>query len=170
MLKLVKMQEPRMQWVSEILGRHPRRTKAKGECRMKRMEFKQGRVIFGQGDRSDLCYKIERGSVAIRMASYDGTGNLQTFVAQTLGNGEVFGEMGIIDDAPRSASAVAVKNTTCVAYTADEIMDMLETNPKEAMAYIHTLIRRLRSSNVKILVEGDGKSPTRKELSGFSKL
>ncbi|HUS52781.1 MAG TPA: cyclic nucleotide-binding domain-containing protein [Thermohalobaculum sp.] len=123
---------------------------------MKRTEFKQGQTIFDQGDRSDLCYKIERGAVEIRIASYDGTGTLRTVVAQTLEHGEVFGEMGIIDDAPRSASAVATKDTTCVAYTANEIMGLLETNPKEAMAYIHTLIRRLRDSNVKILVADSG--------------
>ena len=122
---------------------------------MKRAEFKQGQIIFSQGDSSDLCYKIERGAVDIRIASYDGAGAMRTVVAQTLGHGEVFGEMGIIDDAPRSASAVAAKDTTCVAYTADEIMGMLETNPKEALAYIHTLIRRLRGSNVTILVNGE---------------
>lgn len=122
---------------------------------MKHCEFKQDKVIFNQGDRSDLCYKIERGCVDIRIATYDGSGRLRTVTAQTLGPGEVFGEMGIIDDAPRSASAIAVKDTTCVAYTADEIMGLLETNPKEALAYIHTLIRRLRSNNVRILFEGD---------------
>jgi len=122
---------------------------------MKQREFKQGTVIFNQGDRSDLCYKIESGSVEIRIASYDGTGTLRTVVAQTLGHGDVFGEMGIIDDSPRSASAIATKHTVCVAYTSDEIMALLETNPKQALAYIHTLLRRLRSSNVKILVEGE---------------
>ena len=121
---------------------------------MKRTEFNQGQVVFNQGDRSDLCYKIERGSVEIRIASYDSKGSMRSVIAQTLGRGEVFGEMGIIDDAPRSASAIAAKPTTCVAYTADEIMGMLETNPKEALAYIHTLIRRLRSSNIKILLDG----------------
>ena len=122
---------------------------------MRRREFKQGQVIFNQGDSSDLCYKIETGTVEIRIASYDGTGTLRTVAAQTLGPGDVFGEMGIIDDAPRSASAVATKHTVCVAYTAEEIMALLEVNPKEAMAYIHTLIQRLRSHNVKILIEGE---------------
>ena len=122
---------------------------------MKRRELMQGQVIFNQGDASDLCYKIETGSVEIRIASYDGSGALRTVVAQTLGHGDVFGEMGIIDDAPRSASTVAIKQTVCVAYTADEIMALLEVNPKEAMAYIHTLIRRLRSNNVMILVKGE---------------
>ena len=122
---------------------------------MKRREFRQGQVIFNQGDSSDLCYKIETGAVEIRIASYDGSGTLRTVVAQTLGHGEVFGEMGIIDDAPRSASAIATKHAVCVAYTADEIMALLEVNPKEAMAYIHTLIQRLRSHNVKILIEGE---------------
>ena len=124
---------------------------------MKHTEFKQGQIIFSQGDPSDLCYKIESGAVEIRITSYDGTGTMRTVVAQTLGHGEVFGEMGIIDDSPRSASAIATKHTVCVAYTADQIIALLETNPKQALAYIHTLIRRLRSHNVKILIEGDRK-------------
>lgn len=122
---------------------------------MKRMEFNEGQTIFQQGDSSDLCYKIKTGTVEIRIASYDGTGTLRTVVAQTLGHGDVFGEMGIIDDSPRSASAIATKHTVCVAYTSEEIMALLEVNPKEALAYIHTLIRRLRSKSIKILVEGE---------------
>ncbi len=122
---------------------------------MKRMEFKEGQTIFQQGDPSDLCYKITTGTVEIRIASYDGTGTLRTVVAQTLGHGDVFGEMGIIDDSPRSASAIATKHTVCVAYTSEEIMALLEVNPKEAIAYIHTLIQRLRSKNIRILVEGE---------------
>ncbi len=122
---------------------------------MKRMEFKEGQVVFNQGDSSDLCYKIKTGAVEIRIASYDGTGALRTVVAQSLGHGDVFGEMGIINDSPRSASAIAIKHTVCVAYTSEEIMALLEVNPKEAIAYIHTLIQRLRSKNIRILVDGE---------------
>ena len=122
---------------------------------MKRMEFKEGQVIFNQGDASDRCYKVISGAVKIRISSYDSSGQLHYVAAQTMRHGDVFGEMGIVDDSPRSASAIATEDTVCVAYTADEMMDLLESNPKEAIAYIHTLIRRLRSNNIKILIDDD---------------
>ena len=120
---------------------------------MKRINFEEGQVIFNQGDRSDRCYKVISGAVKIKISSYDNSGALRNIVAQTMRHGDVFGEMGIIDDSPRSASAIAVEDTVCVTYTSDEMMDLLESDPKEALAYIHTLIRRLRSNNIKILIE-----------------
>ncbi len=120
---------------------------------MKRINFEEGQVIFNQGDRSDRCYKVISGAVKIRISSFDSKGALRNVVAQTMRHGDVFGEMGIIDDSPRSASAIAVEDTVCVTYTSDEMMDLLESDPKEALAYIHTLIQRLRSNNIKILIE-----------------
>ncbi len=120
---------------------------------MKRINFEEGQVIFNQGDRSDRCYKVISGAVKIKISSYDGSGALRNIVAQTMRHGDVFGEMGIIDDSPRSASAIAVEDTVCVTYTSDEMMDLLESDPKEALAYIQTLIQRLRSNNIKILIE-----------------
>ena len=126
-----------------------------GDNTMKRMEFNEGQVVFSQGDPSDRCYKVISGAVRIRISSYDSNGVLHNVNAQTMRHGDVFGEMGIIDDSPRSASAVATEDTVCAAYTADEMMDLLESNPKEALAYIRTLIRRLRSNNIKILIDDD---------------
>lgn len=112
---------------------------------MRRIEFEPGQTIFKQGDPSDLCYQIVSGDVAIDVTVAGGSKT----VAE-LGAGDVFGEMGIIDSSPRSAMAVARKATVCVTYTPDEIVEMLESNPREAMAYIRALIRRIRGSNIRI--------------------
>lgn len=117
---------------------------------MQRIEFKQGQTIFKQGDPSDLCYQIVTGDVAISVALTAGSKT----VAE-LGPGDVFGEMGIIDSSPRSAMALARKPTVCVAYAPEEIVAMLESNPKEAMAYIRALIRRIRGSNIRIASQLD---------------
>ena len=119
---------------------------------MKRMEFEEGQTIFNQGDHNDLCYQIVTGAVEIRLPVRDASGAKQAHRVETLHYGDVFGEMGIIDDSPRSASAVAAEPTVCVAYTPEEILDLLESNPKEALDYIRTLIRRLRTTNVKGMV------------------
>ena len=89
----------------------------------------------------------------IEISSYDNSGALRNIIAQTMRHGDVFAEIGIIDDSPRSASAIAVEDTVCVTYTSDEMMDLLEPDPNEAFACIHTLTQRLRSNDIKILIE-----------------
>ena len=68
----------------------------------------------------------------------------------TCGAGEIIGEMGVIEESPRSASAVAIEPTLCKSYTAAEIISLLQDDPQEAMAYVRTLIRRIRHSTKKM--------------------
>lgn len=111
---------------------------------MKRRTFGAGERIFSEGDASDLAYLILRGTVDI-VLSRDGDGGER--VVSTLGSGEVFGEMGLIETGPRSAGAVAREETTCIAYEAEELLDMIETKPGEAAVFIRTLITRLREAD-----------------------
>ena len=113
---------------------------------MKRVEFAENQVIFEQGDRGNLCYQVVSGAVDIRLTTRDAQGHKQTRILQMLNYGEVFGEMSVIAGAPRSAAAIATEPTVCVAYTADEFIDMIESDPKEALDYIRILIKRLRST------------------------
>lgn len=117
---------------------------------MNRVEFAKGDVIFEQGDPSDLCYQIVSGKVDIRVPKSSVLTAHKEATLETLGFGDIFGEMGIIDDSPRSAAAIAAEDTVCVSYTPDEIVDMLESNPKESLEYIRTLIRRLRAANERL--------------------
>lgn len=122
---------------------------------MERMEFGAGQIIFNQGDQSDRCYQIVSGRVDIRLIAPGSSGAQQTRTVETLEFGDVFGEMGIIDESPRSASAVATEPTVCVSYSTKEILDLLESDPKEALDYIRTLIRRLRSTNARAMRQTD---------------
>ncbi len=117
---------------------------------MQRVEFDKGEVVFEQGDPSDLCYQIVSGKVEIRMLTDSVLSAHKESTIETLGFGDIFGEMGIIDDAPRSAAAVAAEPTVCAVYKPDEIVEMLESNPKEALEYIRTLIHRLRVANERL--------------------
>jgi len=117
---------------------------------LNRVEFAKGDIVFEQGDPSDLCYQIVSGKVEIRIPKESVLSAHKEMTLETLGYGDIFGEMGIIDDSPRSAAALAVEATVCATYTPDEIVEMLESNPKEAMEYIRTLIRRLRAANARV--------------------
>lgn len=68
-----------------------------------------GDVIFRQGEEGRVAYIIERGKVEV---SIDQDGR-KTVIAE-LGDGEIFGEMSIIDDAPRSATVTALTETELV--------------------------------------------------------
>lgn len=108
----------------------------------RRLEFKAGQRIFAEGDPPDYCYQVFRGRVHIVLQS----GGRPEAIA-SIGPGEVFGEMGIIDSGPRSASAIAAEDTVCIAYSSANIFEQLEKNPATAIEIMKTLVRRLRYSN-----------------------
>ena len=75
---------------------------------MSHAKYKAGEIVFRQGYPADNAYVIESGQVEIFQELADGK---EEHVA-TLGAGQMFGEYGVLDDAPRSASARAVEDTT----------------------------------------------------------
>ncbi len=90
--------------------------------------FAQGEQIFPEGSHRQELYLIKNGSVVIRRLVEGGSGEAQDiarFVA-----GEVFGEMDLLDTAPRSASAIAEEPTTLLVFP-DEVpfQDLLEKHP-----------------------------------------
>ena len=113
---------------------------------MHEVRFRQGEVIFTEGDTGEHCYRIVSGRVEIAM-EVRGVMRRQREKVATCGPGEFFGEMSLIAGGPRSATAVAAEPTVCTAYSAEEIMQALESDPQEALAYVRLLIQRLRKSN-----------------------
>ena len=118
---------------------------------MRRLEFKQGQTIFSQGERGEYCYELVRGAVEIRLVTCDANGQDEVQILQEVAKGEVFGEMSLIAGIPRTAGAFATEDSSCVAYTADEFVELLETEPEEALDYIRILIKRLRNTNDMVL-------------------
>ena len=68
--------------------------------------FAAGEEIFRMGDRGRDAYIIERGKVEVSVTR-DG----ENLIIAELGQGEIFGEMSMIDDAPRSATVTATEGT-----------------------------------------------------------
>ena len=118
---------------------------------MREVRFGEGETIFAEGDPSDQCYRILSGCVDIRLKMRGVMKRGQSRTIATCGPGELIGEMSVIDAAPRSATAVAVEPCVCRAYTADEILHLLENDPEAALNYVRMLIRRIRQSNRRVL-------------------
>jgi CRP-like cAMP-binding protein len=106
------------------------------------MQYKAGERIFAEGDPSYYCYQIVRGKVDIVLSP----GGRREVIA-TLGPGEVFGEMGVIDSGPRSATAIAAEDTECVVFGALDLLDQFDHDPATTIEVMRTLIKRLRQSN-----------------------
>lgn len=113
---------------------------------MKRHEFADGEVIIRRGDKSDAAFLITKGQVQIIQARKDGKSD----VVAVLNRGEYFGEMGVIDDKPRSATVVAKGPVTCMSVGRDEFMDMLLNRPEESIDLLKVLFERLRRANEKL--------------------
>ena len=122
---------------------------------MQNFVFETGQTIFSQGDPSNLTYRVLAGSVDITVRTQSGT---QKRIA-SLGPGDIFGEMGIIDDSPRSATAIAREQTACQAYSGEEVLELLATNPEETIDLIRSLIIRLRNANRKLAADGSSLGP-----------
>jgi len=117
---------------------------------MQKIRFNEGETIFSEGDESIHCYKILSGKVEITLKVPGEPGQDRAEHIATCGAGEIIGEMGVIESAPRSASAIAIEPTLCKSYSVDEIISLLQDDPHEALAYVRTLIQRVRQSNKKM--------------------
>jgi CRP-like cAMP-binding protein len=113
---------------------------------MKRHTFAAGDVIFREGEPSDSAYLVVSGVVEI----LTGHRSPRPKTVAVLGKGEYFGEMGAIDDHPRSATAVARRDVECVSVGQGEFLETLLTRPQEAIDLLKVLFERLRSANRKL--------------------
>jgi len=112
-------------------------------------DFSAGQVIFSAGDPGDGFYLVEAGSVQISAA----VGDNEPRVLATIGPGDFFGEMAVLDDAPRSATARAAAETKVRFLSREELLQLLDLNPRLALNLIREFSRRMRAVNQKFVRE-----------------
>ena len=106
--------------------------------------YQKGEVIFRQGDESRTMFEIRSGQIGI-YANY-GTGKEKQLAV--LESGETFGEMGMIENLPRSATAVALSDgTEAEEVGAAEFSDYFEEKPVQVFLLVKQLSHRLRETN-----------------------
>jgi CRP-like cAMP-binding protein len=112
--------------------------------------FSAGDVIFREGDDPrEECFLVHLGRVEVRKRVGD-----EDHVLTVLGKGELLGELGLFDTAPRSASAVAITPVTLVVIPAKRLHHLVRTNPALAVALIRDLSGKLRATNELLAAEG----------------
>lgn len=101
------------------------------------VDFPTGRYIARQGEVGSGIFVIASGRARV----VRGDEELTTF-----GPGDFFGELSVMDRAPRVASVVAAEPTSCLAIAAWDFLDLLEKNPKLMKAILLEVVARLRAT------------------------
>ena len=116
------------------------------EAVLNRQSFKAGQTIFEKSDAPHFAYIVQAGAVDI-VVKEDGN----DVVVDTLTAGEVFGEMALVDEQPRSARAIAKQATTCVLITKAEFERRLTKVDPFTRSMLMLLTKRLRQGHPGIL-------------------
>ena len=103
---------------------------------------KKGEVLFKEGDVSDNAYIIKSGQVEISK----GEGK-QKIVLAVLKEGDIFGEMGLIEDKPRSATATALDEVRLKAINHEKFNELFLQDPASLIPFFRALFERLRTMN-----------------------
>jgi CRP/FNR family transcriptional regulator, cyclic AMP receptor protein len=106
--------------------------------RMTERGFDQGDEITREGESGIGFFVIEDGNAAVSVGGE---------IVRTLGPGEHFGEIALIDNGPRSATITASTELRCRGMSAWEFRPFVEEHPEVAWALLETLVSRLREAH-----------------------
>lgn len=112
---------------------------------IERKAFPTGDVIFKQGSNGRTAYIVQKGRVEIVRTLEDETEK----ALGTVGPGGIFGEMAVIDETPRMASARAVEPTTVIVVTEQMFAQKLEKTDPFIRGLIHVLADTIRAMGKK---------------------
>jgi CRP-like cAMP-binding protein len=104
---------------------------------MRERRFPEGSIITAEGETGAGFFVIAEGTASVSVGDD---------VVSTLGPGEHFGEVALIDEGRRSASVTATTDLRCYGLTPWEFRPFVEEHPAVAWALLQTMARRLRTS------------------------
>lgn len=105
------------------------------------LSFRDGERLFEQGDEGDAAYVVLSGAVSV-LVRVDGSDR----AVATLGQGEIFGELAVICDQPRSTAIAAKGSLHVLRLERTVILNMLRAFPDLALQMIRILGRRLEAT------------------------
>lgn len=108
--------------------------------------YRRGERIVTQGQAGDSFFVLVKGRVAVSILSPEG----REVVLSTLSTGDYFGEMALLDEAPRSATVTAAERSELAVLTREAFFDLLKGNFVLIRALLATFSRRLRHANATI--------------------
>lgn len=112
---------------------------------MQLKHFERGEVLFREGEAGREAYRIVSGHVGITITEGSRTSQLGILYP-----GEILGEMAMIEDKPRAATARALTATVVEVITEENFMEAVVQDPERLKAYLGTLFERLRGMGVRL--------------------
>ncbi len=97
--------------------------------------FASGQILFREGEAGDVLYIVAEGQVDIQA-----NGQL----LETLGPGDILGEMALIDDQPRMATAIARTDCLLTRVSRPHFLTLVQRNPRFALQVMRIMANRLR--------------------------
>jgi CRP/FNR family transcriptional regulator len=119
--------------------------------------FEGGTRVFHEGDQSDSCYIVRSGDLRVTREHTDG----RAIALATLGPGDMFGELAMLDGHTRSASVEAVTDSQLLALAAPDMRRLLSANPSITVKIVAELTRRLRETNERVARQSFQTVPSR---------
>jgi CRP-like cAMP-binding protein len=107
------------------------------------VQLPAGRVLFRAGDSGDGCYRVEDGLLKVTMVSGSGAERILAFLSQ----GAIVGELSVIDELPRSATVVAVRNAALSSLSRAEFEAFADKHPAVYKSLVRLLAKRLRETD-----------------------
>jgi len=109
---------------------------------MKTINVEKKEVIFHKGDVAKTMYLIKSGKVGV----YDNYGTNTEVEIAVLNAGKFFGEMGIVEDLPRSADIVALTNAELVEIGENDFSEFVKNNTADVITILNNMSKRLRDT------------------------
>jgi CRP/FNR family cyclic AMP-dependent transcriptional regulator len=136
-----------------LLSRLTERQRAALATKATTRRYREGKIVVRQGDTSMALYVILSGSV--RIDREDEAGRRHPISPHVGANG-FFGEMGLIEDEPRSATVTALEETECALLAKWDFQNELRSDPDIALALMPVLNARIRDLNARLARAGTG--------------
>jgi CRP/FNR family transcriptional regulator len=108
--------------------------------------FPAGVRVLHEGDRSDACYLVRSGDLRVTREHSDG----RAIALATLGPGDLFGELAMLDGQARSASVETLSDSELLALPASDFRRLLAEHPDISVKLVGALTRRLRETNERV--------------------
>lgn len=105
--------------------------------------FDKGQFIILAEEPGDSLFIIREGQVKVSLIHEDG----KEFILSLLGSGEVFGELSLLDDRPRSANVTAMVKTELLMLRRTDFLNLVEQVPQIAVSLLEELASRLRRTD-----------------------
>lgn len=128
---------------SELFSGLPDAERARLSKQMRTSPVKKGQVIFDRGEKANGCYAVLEGAFKVAIISEDGE---ETLLAM-LGEGDIVGEMGLLDGEPRSATVIALRRSRVAHLSTRDFERVADENPNIYRHLLKLLSNRMRAVN-----------------------